>query len=172
MEVQEDGKKVDLTKFHFKTQPEKHKHSKKFCHPRLFLFSREQKIVSAVWYHEREYSGLSKQDILNNFTIRFKVTPPSIETISRWERKLFTRGLTQGRLRNSLWRLIHVPYVRESLKRNPDISNRARATLLGITPGTLKCIMEQDLKDYPPDFDEEKIDAFECNETREEKQGE
>lgn len=138
--------------------------------PRLLLFSREQKIVSAVWYHERKYSGLSHQDILNNFSIRFNTTPPYIDTIAKWERKLFTRGFTNKKdpSTTTLSRLIHAPYVRESLKKQPNISMRSRAQMLGLSQGTLKCIVEQDLKDYPPDFDEDQIIAADSDKTKKE----
>lgn len=111
-------------------------------------YSREQKIVAAVWYHEKMYTGLTNEAIRKNFEIRFQKDAPKSVTISSWEQRLFREGLTKHYNRRNVSRLVHVPYVRESLNRHPNMSLRERARILGLSFSMLLKIIKVDLKEY------------------------
>ncbi|KAK9711745.1 hypothetical protein QE152_g25296 [Popillia japonica] len=107
----------------------------------------EQMIVSAVWVHERFYNNQTWKDIIRNFKYRFNVPPPAKGTLLKWENKLFTTGFVEKKQRSGrfLTRLMHVPYVKESLKENPSLSLRERARELGLSRSTLLKILQEDL---------------------------
>lgn len=107
----------------------------------------EQMIVSAVWVHERCYNNQTWKDIFRNFKYRFNVPPPAKGTLLKWESKLFSTGFVEKRQRSGrfLTRLMHVPYVKESLRENPNLSLRERARELGLSRSTLLKILQEDL---------------------------
>lgn len=114
-------------------------------------YTLEQRIVASVWYHERVYTGMSYDQLKQNFLVRFKMQFPKYSTLRRWECLLFRDGHLSGkptttRSVTTLARLIHVPYVKESLIRYPSLSVPARANLLGMSVYTLAKIFKKDLK--------------------------
>lgn len=111
-------------------------------------YTDEQKIVAAVWVHEKFYNSQSWDDIFTNFKIRFKTDPPMRRTLMNWEKKLFNVGTVKNRDKSGrpLARLMHVPYVRASMKENPNLSIRERASELGLPRTTLLKIIQEDLK--------------------------
>lgn len=107
----------------------------------------EQKIVSAVWVHEKSMNNQTWADIQRNFRIRFRVPSPKMNTLMNWERKLFTTGTIDdsGRTGRPCARLMHVPYVKASLEESPNLSLRERAQSLGLPRSTLLKILKDDL---------------------------
>ncbi|CAG9858427.1 unnamed protein product [Phyllotreta striolata] len=55
-------------------------------------YTREQKIVAAVWMHERKYNFQTYDDIRKNFQIRFQLPAPDPKEINNWEKQLFSVG--------------------------------------------------------------------------------
>ncbi|CAH1371286.1 hypothetical protein MTP99_012773 [Tenebrio molitor] len=110
-------------------------------------YTHEQKIVAAVWVHEKEYNNQTWKDINSNFLARFNAPPPNRTTFLSWERKLFSQGNVDDKEKcgRPLSRLMHVPYVRSSLKEAPDLSLRERSKLLGLPRTTLLKIIRDDL---------------------------
>ncbi|XP_050510282.1 uncharacterized protein LOC126887019 [Diabrotica virgifera virgifera] len=114
----------------------------------LPTFTREQKIIATVWYHERAFTGMSYEELKDNFMIRFKLKYPTRHTLREWDQQLFAEGAPlkkKARLRTSLDRLIYVPYVKESFIRFPDLTVRGRADMLGMSVGTLNNILKNDI---------------------------
>lgn len=107
----------------------------------------EQKIVSAVWVHEKVFNNQSWNDIQRNFRARFQMPSPKKTTLMNWERKLFTTGSVDAAARSGrpCARLMHVPYVKASLEENPTLSLRERAQSLGLPRSTLLKILKDDL---------------------------
>lgn len=110
-------------------------------------YTDEQKIVAAVWVHERHYNHQSWETICNNFKIRFNASPPMRTTFMSWEKKLFHSGTVKNKDKSGrpLARLMHVPYVKASLKESPYLSLRERARELGLPRTTLLKILQEDL---------------------------
>lgn len=152
MSNEENGKPTTFINL---TIPDENKPHKEKLPVRFQVYSREQKIVTAVWFHERKYTGLQYEDIRTNFEIRFKGTAPSLQSIINWEKKLFSKGIayrSRKRRTASFQRLVHVPYVLESLKLDPNLTIAARARKLGLPSVTLRRILSTDLKDLPENF--------------------
>ncbi|XP_028130219.1 uncharacterized protein LOC114326161 [Diabrotica virgifera virgifera] len=55
-------------------------------------YTNEQRIVSAVWMHEKRFNKQSLEDIRKNFQIRFKIPAPNTKTLEQWEEQLFSKG--------------------------------------------------------------------------------
>ncbi|CAG9861967.1 unnamed protein product [Phyllotreta striolata] len=112
-------------------------------------YTKEQKIVAAVWYHERHYTGMTYEQLKVNFYVRFRLALPENKTLRQWELQLFrSGGLSGKRRRMNIGRLMHIPYVRESFIRFPNASMNQRSEILGIATGTLSSIL---LKDMTPE---------------------
>ena len=107
----------------------------------------EQKIVSAVWVHERFYNNQSWEDICRNFRYRFDAPCPTRMTLMQWENKLFSQGSIENKEKTGrpVARLIHVPYVKASLEENPNMSLRQRSRDLGLPRSTVLKILQEDL---------------------------
>ncbi|CAH1112779.1 unnamed protein product [Psylliodes chrysocephalus] len=112
-------------------------------------YTREQKLVMTVWFHERLYTGMSYNQLCINFQIRFKTKPPNRNVLRNWDRKLFKDGFffrVPGERPSSYQpRLAHIPYVLESFLRFPDLLETSRANLLGINLKSLKTILKKDI---------------------------
>lgn len=65
----------------------------------------------------------------------------------KWERRLFTEGSVEDKEKcgRPISRLMHVPYVKASLKESPELSLRERAQALGLPRTTLLHILREDL---------------------------
>lgn len=111
-------------------------------------YSLEEKIVSAVWVHERIRNKMSWIHLMKCFIIRFGNYPPSKRTLKTWERKLFSMGAVKDRARTGrpCARLMHIPYVQASIAESPNMSLRERASELGLPRSTLLKILKYDLK--------------------------
>lgn len=119
-------------------------------------YTLEEKIVAAVWVHERVRNHMTWDQMMKNFKHRFRNKPPSKQTLLCWERKLFTTGNAHDKSRSGrpIARLMHVPYVKQSIEEQPNLSIRERAKELGLPYATLLKILKEDLKmAYVPDVD-------------------
>lgn len=128
-------------------------------------YTQEQKIVSAVWVHEKPMNRMSWKDIENNFRARFCMSPPTRTTFLKWEKRLFTEGTIDDRERSGrpLSRLMHVPYVKASLKESPELSLRERAQELGLPRTTLFHILRKDLNmEFEVDDEDEQKKLAKC----------
>lgn len=117
-------------------------------------YTLEEKIVAAVWVHERVRNHMTWDQMMKNFRHRFRNKPPSKQTLLCWERKLFTTGNAHDKTRSGrpIARLMHVPYVKQSIEESPNLSIRERAKELGLPYATLLKILKEDLKmAYVPD---------------------
>ena len=57
------------------------------------LFTKEQRILVAVWWHEHEIDQITKSDVTNKYTQRFGIkATPNYKTIKCWEKKHFSSG--------------------------------------------------------------------------------
>ncbi|KAK5643853.1 hypothetical protein RI129_007698 [Pyrocoelia pectoralis] len=119
-------------------------------------YTQEQKIIAAVWVHERFFNNQTWTDINRNFRARFNLSPPMRATLLNWEKKLFSQGNVEDKEKSGrpLARLMHVPYVKASLEESPELSLRERAKILGLPRTTLLKILREDL-DMEFEVDEE-----------------
>lgn len=110
-------------------------------------YTDEQKIVAAVWVHEKSRNNQTWKDIDRNFRARFSASPPTRSTLLSWEKKLFSQGNVEDKEKSGrpLSRLMHVPYVKASLEESPELSLRERAQILGLPRTTLLNILREDL---------------------------
>lgn len=110
-------------------------------------YTHEQKIVAAVWVHEKSRNNQTWKDIERNFIARFGASPPTRSTMQNWEKKLFNDGSVEDKEKSGrpLSRLMHVPYVKASLEESPNLSLRERAQILGLPRTTLLNILREDL---------------------------
>ncbi|CAH1112774.1 unnamed protein product [Psylliodes chrysocephalus] len=107
-------------------------------------YTREQKLVATVWYHERVYTDMSYKQLAANFRIRFDLKYPTLNTLQQWDRKLFKKGRIY-KMHKPIKRLMQVPYVKASFVKFPNIAIKTRANLLGISWTTLISILNNDI---------------------------
>lgn len=108
---------------------------------------------------------MSWKDIENNFRARFCMSPPTRSTLLKWEKRLFTEGTIDDKERSGrpLSRLMHVPYVKASLKESPELSLRERAQVLGLPRTTLLHILRKDLNmEFEVDDEDEQKRLAKC----------
>lgn len=114
-------------------------------------YTREQKLVAAVWYHERLYTGMTIDQLAINFEIRFKAKSPDSNLLSKWDRKLFKDGRFkepgQKVPRTTIHRWVYIPYIKESFIKFPGLLNKARANMLGLSDSSLKRILKIDISE-------------------------
>ncbi|KAJ8947026.1 hypothetical protein NQ314_008697 [Rhamnusium bicolor] len=113
-------------------------------------YTQEQKIVSAVWVHEKQFNGQTYEDLRNNFYLRFKRPPPKSKTLARWEHRLFTQKISRpkkDRIQKASRRLMHIPYIKASFREKPNLTLSERAIQLGLSRSGLHRIIKNDLKE-------------------------
>lgn len=110
-------------------------------------FSIEERLVAAVWVHERKRTGTSMNQIKNQYRLRFGHNPPTKNTLLVWERKLFTSGSVHDAPRTGrpVKRKNHIEKVEASILSAPTMSLRARASTLCVPHTTLRTILQKDL---------------------------
>nr|CAH7749982.1 unnamed protein product [Callosobruchus chinensis] len=113
----------------------------------LTKYTQEEKIVMAVWYHEKSYSGLTGQQLLDNFRVRFNKKPPKYYSIAQWERRLFyNNSIKRNNMTNRMKsRYMQVPYVKESFRTHPHLTMLQRAHLTGICTAALYQMIKEDI---------------------------
>ncbi|CAG9861968.1 unnamed protein product [Phyllotreta striolata] len=107
-------------------------------------YTREQKIVASVWFHERHYTGMTYEQLKINFQERFKSRPPTRGLIWKWSMKLFENVSRDKKRKCSLDRLMYVPYIKESFVKFPDLTVIQRSDMLGLAINTLRRIIKLD----------------------------
>ncbi|XP_053616633.1 uncharacterized protein LOC128678828 [Plodia interpunctella] len=114
-------------------------------------FSVEERLVAAVWVHERKRSKTSMGQIKKDFLQRFSREPPAKNTLLVWERKLFSSGSVYDAPRpgRPINRANKVEEVSASLQSAPTLSLRARAAALCVPRTTLRTILQRDLQHTP-----------------------
>ncbi|XP_073954254.1 uncharacterized protein [Choristoneura fumiferana] len=109
-------------------------------------FSIEQRVVAAVWVHERHHTHTSMGQIKQQFVERFGRAPPAKNTLLSWERKLFGAGAVHDAPRpgRPARRKLLLGCVRASLAAAPGLSVRARAAALRVPRSTLRALLASD----------------------------
>ncbi|KAJ8729086.1 hypothetical protein PYW07_006782 [Mythimna separata] len=110
-------------------------------------FSIEERLVAAVWVHERKHSKNSMSQIKNDFRQRFGREPPAKNTLLAWERKLFSTGSVHDAPRpgRPVNRVARMEEVAASVRAAPALSLRARSLQLRLPRTTLRTILRRDL---------------------------
>ncbi|KAG7164162.1 hypothetical protein Hamer_G014295 [Homarus americanus] len=111
------------------------------------VFSIEERLVASVWVHERKRNGKTMADIQTDFSERFGKDPPSIQTLTTWEKKVFESGsvLDKKRSGRPSSRQHQVQTVEESCSHSPNKSLRKRSSELGLPASTVNKIIKKDL---------------------------
>ncbi|XP_077297293.1 uncharacterized protein LOC143919008 [Arctopsyche grandis] len=114
-------------------------------------FTIEERLVAAVWVHERKLERISMSQIKVNFRIRFSKPPPTKNTLYFWEKKIFATGKVADVKRSGrpCKRKSLIPFVEASLKQAPGLSIRSRAQQLSLPTTTLRKILTEDIKFQP-----------------------
>ncbi|VEN43029.1 unnamed protein product [Callosobruchus maculatus] len=117
-------------------------------------YTQEEKIVMAVWYHEKPYSRLTQQQLLDNFRVRFNKKPPKPRSMHLWESALFTSNSINRRYyrKRTKGQYMQVPYVKESFRTHPHLTIKQRALLTGLNKTVLyelinKHITEEEIEE-------------------------
>ncbi|CAB3225597.1 unnamed protein product [Arctia plantaginis] len=115
-------------------------------------FTIEERLVAAVWVHERKNTKSSMSQIKRDFRERFDREPPAKNTLVVWERKLFSTGSVHDapRAGRPINRLARTAEVAASVRAAPGLSVRARARALRLPRTTLRTILRADLPHAPP----------------------
>lgn len=113
-------------------------------------FSIEERLVAAVWVHERKNAKSSMSQIKHDFRQRFGREPPAKNTLLVWERKLFSTGSVHDAPRpgRPVNRLCRMEEVAASVRAAPALSLRARARALRLPRTTLRTILHTDLSHH------------------------
>ncbi|KAJ8720480.1 hypothetical protein PYW08_005945 [Mythimna loreyi] len=108
-------------------------------------FSIEERLVTAVWVHERKHTK-------NSMSQRFGRDPPAKNTLLAWERKLFSTGSVHDAPRpgRPVNRVARMEEVAASVRAAPALSLRARALQLRVPRTTLRTILRRDLPRLTP----------------------
>ena len=112
-------------------------------------YLREERIVMAVWVHERHRQRESLDDLRTRFRIRFNKEPPrKNRTLRTWERKLFNTGTIRDRPRSGrpVTRRERCQAVDQSINESPLKSTRKRAAEIGVPRTTMCRFIKEDLK--------------------------
>ncbi|CAH0397238.1 unnamed protein product [Chilo suppressalis] len=111
-------------------------------------FSIEERLVTAVWVHERKRTNTGMNQIKQDFRLRFGREPPAKNTLLAWERKLFATGSVRDAPRpgRPVKRGSRVAEVSASVAAAPALSVRGRARALGVPLSTLRAILTRDLR--------------------------
>ncbi|XP_075982343.1 uncharacterized protein LOC142980697 [Anticarsia gemmatalis] len=111
------------------------------------IFSIEERLVAAVWVHERKNTKSSMSQIKHDFRQRFGREPPAKNTLLVWERKLFSTGSVHDAPRpgRPVNRRARMDEVAASVRSAPTLSLRARALALRVPRTTLRTILYNDL---------------------------
>ncbi|XP_031765093.1 uncharacterized protein LOC113512105 isoform X2 [Galleria mellonella] len=115
-------------------------------------FTIEERLVAAVWVHERKRSKTTLGHIKKEFRQRFGREPPAKNTLLAWERKLFTLGSVHDAPRpgRPINRRIKIEEVAASVRSAPSLSLRERAVALRLSRTTLHTILHKDLQHTLP----------------------
>ena len=107
----------------------------------------EERLVAAVWVHERQINGKSMRNVMDDFVTRFAKSALTKKTLA-WERKTFLTGSVRDASRSGRpsTRLQLCADVQNSILQSPVKSTRKRAAELGIPESTMRKHIKVDLK--------------------------
>merc|ERR1712142_873323 len=99
----------------------------------------EERLIGAVWMHERVLNRQKIPEIRRMFEQRFLKSAPTPRVLREWERKAFETGsvLDSSRCGRPATSAEHIAAVEESLIRHPNQSVRKRSIELQIPRSTL-----------------------------------
>lgn len=108
----------------------------------------EERLVAAVWVHERQINGKSMKNVMDDFVARFVKGAPTKKTLLAWEKKTFLTGSVRDAPRSGRpsTRLQLCADVESSIHQSPVKSTRKRAAELGIPESTMRKHIKVDLK--------------------------
>ena len=111
-------------------------------------YSIEQRLVVAVWLHERHHTGDTIESVKAKFTDRFGINPPRKATMLGWEKRAFAMGSVKDLPRGGrpIKRRETCREVEASVQQSPLKSTRKRSAEFGIPRTTMMTHMKQDLK--------------------------
>ena len=120
----------------------------------ISVFTIEQRLIAAVWVHERMANNMTIEDVRTAFTERFQKPAPSRSNLYLWEKKAFTTGsvLDQARSGRPETRKETCAAIEQSVQQSPKKSTRKRSAEFGIPRATMMDHMKKDLglKAYKP----------------------
>ena len=113
----------------------------------ISVFTVEERLIAAVWVHDRIRNDMTMEDIRSAFTERFGKPAPSRSNLYLWEKKVVETGsvLDQARSGRPETRKETCAGVQESLQQSPKKSTRKRSAELGIPRATMMDHMKKDL---------------------------
>jgi hypothetical protein len=114
-------------------------------------FTIEERLIMAVWVHERPQTGRNLKEVFQTFQRRFNEKHPTKVTALAWERKLFASGSIKDspRSRRPRTRTSTSEEILESVQRSPKKSVRKRSAELGVPKSSLHGHLQKDLQLHP-----------------------
>jgi hypothetical protein len=114
-------------------------------------FKTEERLIMAVWEHERPQTGRNVKEVFQTFQRRFKKEPPTKATALAWERKLFASGSIKDSPRSGRprTRTSRSEESLESVQRSPKKSVRKRSAELAVPKSSLHKHLQKDLQLHP-----------------------
>ena len=111
----------------------------------------EERVITAVWFHEKELDCFSIEEIRHKFIDRFDRAPPALSTMQSWSRKLFETGNILDLPRSGRPDTRHnvSDDVFDSVVLDPKLSTRKRSHSLAIPRTTLRRVLKKDLGLHP-----------------------
>ncbi|XP_014780205.1 uncharacterized protein LOC106876238 [Octopus bimaculoides] len=120
----------------------------------------EERLVAAVWMHDRVLNNKKIPEIRRLFQERFGKPSPTPRILREWEKKVFETGsvLDAPRCGRPRTRFEHLTAIQESLIRSPSLSMRKRSAELQIPKSTLRKILKLDLPQDSVVYEVQNID--------------
>ncbi|BFZ17151.1 hypothetical protein BsWGS_20190 [Bradybaena similaris] len=107
----------------------------------------EERLIAAVWVHDRVLEKRAMIDVSSKFQERFKKPAPKKDILLAWEKKPFASGSELGAPRSGrpASRMEHVEIIQQSVSNSPKKSTCKRAAELQIPHSTLQKVLKTDL---------------------------
>ncbi|KAJ8868442.1 hypothetical protein PR048_029958 [Dryococelus australis] len=108
----------------------------------------EERIITAVWVHERPHSGKTLREVFRDFLNIFDKVPPTKATVLSWERKLFATGNMKNSPRSGRpkTRNSSSDETLASVERSPKTSVRKRSSEIGVPKSSLHRHLREDIQ--------------------------
>ncbi|BFZ09546.1 hypothetical protein BsWGS_12585 [Bradybaena similaris] len=100
----------------------------------------EERLIAAVWVHDRVLEKRTMTDVSAKFQERFKKSAPKKDILLAWEKKTLASGsvLDAPRSKRPAFRMEHVEIIQQSVSNSPKKSTRKRSAELQIPRSTLQ----------------------------------
>ncbi|BFZ05338.1 hypothetical protein BsWGS_08377 [Bradybaena similaris] len=110
-------------------------------------YTTEERLIAAVWVHDRVLEKRTMTDLSAKFQERFKKPAPQKEILLAWEKKTIASGsvLDAPRSGRPASRMYHVEIIQQSLSNSPKKSTRKRSAELQILRSTLQKVLKTDI---------------------------